>query len=237
MYNNGRKQSLIRGLDPRIKLYMICIYILMSLVTWKLIPVLIVFFAGLVLTWLCGHRIKYLWDISASAVCIELLIGLLFMFWLKPIYVLYIIMKLVSITFVFNAVIRCFKQHELLDGLISGFKLRTDTAKRVFLILQFYPSLEKQKKRVRNALKARGVDPDQGNMLTRFRTELVLSVPNYKSTYVESKRKSVAMNVRDFTSVRRRRRVTEMKLNFVDELFLIAEVVILLVAVYIQLFI
>ena len=146
-------------------------------------------------------------------------------------------MKLVMITIVFNSVIRCIKQYELPDALYAGFKLRTDTVKNVFLILQFYPSLEKQKKRVRNALKARGVDPDDGNMLTRFRTEIALAIPNNKSTYTESKRKAVAMNVRDYTSVKRRRRVSEMKLSFVDELALIIEVVILLAAVYCQLFV
>ena len=236
MYNNNRKLGSLKTYDPRVKLYILCMYFIMCIMAWKLVPVVITIITGVIIVRLTGLKLRYLWDISSSAILIEMIIVLVFLFFLKPLVVLYLILKVMAFTFVFNSVIRCFKQVELLDGLSSGFGLGAEMSKRVYSILQFYPRLERQKKRVRNALKARGVDPDGGGMITRFKTEFMLSFPNNRNTYVESVNRETAMKLRDYTSSKRRRRVYEMKMNLIDQVILIAGIILILAIVYLQIF-
>ena len=234
MYNNNRKLGSLKTYDPRIKLYILCMYLIMCILAWKLIPVIITILSGVIIVLLSGQKLKYLWDISVSAVLIELLVSLVFLFILKPLTLLYLILKVIMLTFVYNSVIRCFKQVELLDGLTTGFGLGAAMSRKIYTVLQFYPRLERQKKRVRNALKARGVDPDGGNILVRFKTEFMLSIPNNRNTYVESVNRETAMKMRDYTSTKRRKRVYEIKMNLVDEVVLIIGIILVLVVIYLQ---
>ena len=234
MYNNNRKLGSLKTYDPRVKLYIMCMYLIMCIVSWKVIPVTITCLSGIIIVLLSGQKLKYLWDISVSAILIELLIALILLFVLKPLMVLFLILKVIMLTCVYNSVIRCFKQVELLDGLTTGFELGAAMSKRIYTILQFYPRLERQKKRVRNALKARGVDPDGGNILVRFKTELMLSIPNNRNTFVESINRETAMGMRDYTSTKRRKRVYEIKMNLVDEVALIIGIIFVLIVIYLQ---
>ena len=234
MYNNNRKLGSLKTYDPRVKLYILCMYLIMCIVSWKVLPVVVTFCTGIIIVLLSGQKLKYLWDISVSAILIELLLGLVFLFILKPFTVLFLILKVIMFTFVYNSVIRCFKQVELLDGLSTGFGLGAAMSRRIYTILQFYPRFERQKKRVRNALKARGVDPDGGNILVRFKTEFMLSIPNYRNTYVESVNRQTAMKLRDYTSTKRRKMVYEIKMNLVDEVALIVGIVFVLIVIYLQ---
>ena len=80
MYNNNRKLGSIKTYDPRIKLYILCMYLIMCILAWKLIPVIITILSGVIIVLLSGQKLKYLWDISVSAVLIELLVSLVFLF-------------------------------------------------------------------------------------------------------------------------------------------------------------
>ncbi|HBZ02396.1 MAG TPA: hypothetical protein DEO83_01100 [Lachnospiraceae bacterium] len=236
MYNNNRKLGSLRTYDPRVKLYILCIYFIMCIISWKIIPVCITLAAGLIIVFLTGHKLRYLWDLSNVAILIELLIGLFLIFFLKPQIIVMLVLRVMIFTFVYNSVIRCFKQVELLDGLTSGFGLGAGMSRKVYSIMQFYPRLEKQKKRVRNALLARGVNPDEGGILTRFITDITLSIPNYQNTYDESVNREITMEMRDYTSSKRRKRVYEMKMSIVDEIVLIVGIILILAVLFFQIF-
>ena len=114
-------------------------------------------------------------------------------------------------------IMKSMKQGEILDGLSEGFGLRAKTAKTMMLILDFLPKVFREKKRGRKAQRARGVDPDSGNIIDKIRGNLLLAIPNIKYALTRSERQSEAMKKRQYLSVLRRNSIYDMKLNWVDK--------------------
>ncbi len=236
MHNNSRSIGALKTYDARTKLYILTAYLLMSFLGWKIIPIIIFLLSGIGIVFLSRIRINILWDMSKSAILIELVISLLCLTFLKPLMVVFIAVKLIMITLVYNSIMSCMKQVDVLDGLMIGFRLKIDATKRFYNILEYFPEVYSQKKRVRSALKARGVDPDSGNLIRRFVKETTLAVPNHRNAFVELSNRNRAMDMRSFTSARRRKRIYEMKLEVVDDIMLMLAVILIIGTVFTQVY-
>jgi energy-coupling factor transporter transmembrane protein EcfT len=236
MHSNSRSVGLLKTYDARTKLYIMLAYLLMFFIGWKLIPVLIFVLTGAAIIYISRLKPAILWDMSKSAVLVEILLSLILLMVVKPLLVLLVIIKLVMITFVYNSVMYCMKHVDVIDGLIGGFRLKINATRRLYSILEYFPEVYTQKKRVRSALKARGVDPDTGNIVSRFIKEILLAVPNHKNAYIELDNRNKAMDMRGFTSVRRRKRIYEMKFEVVDDIVLVLAIIMLLGTIFTQVY-
>ncbi len=232
MRNNSRSIGSLKTYDARTKLYILCMYLLMAIISWKLIPVIIFAVGGIAIVFLCRLKTALLWDMSKSACLIELIIGLLMLLFISPIYVIYIVIKLIMLTFVFNGIMACIKQVDMLDGLMRGFRMKVSPAKTIYSLVEYFPEVYSQKRRVRSALMARGVDPDSGNIFRRFWREIELAVPNHANAYNEIKDRMNTMDMRCFTSARRRSRIDEMSYNAVDYVVIAVMVILVLATIW-----
>ena len=231
MYNNNRNIGQLKTYDPRKKLYILLIYILIVLVSWKLPVFLISLLVAVIILLLCRVRPMSILVQSGEFIAVLLLMGLLLTLFTNVKAGVYFVVKTLMITFVYLAIMKNMKQIEVLDGLSLGFKMKAAAARRLSLIMDFIPMVEREKRRVRKAQMARGVESRSGNIFHRFRRELMLFVPNYRNTYIKIKRQKDVMNMRQFTSVKRRTRVHELSMTWIDEVVVIFFMIIFLLCI------
>ena len=73
-------------------------------------------------------------------------------------------------------------------------------------------------------------------IISRFIKEILLAVPNHKNAYIELDNRNKAMDMRGFTSVRRRKRIYEMKFEVVDDIVLVLAIIMLLGTIFTQVY-
>lgn len=233
---NKRRLDDFRTYDPRTKLHILLAYFIMTLANWKLIPVLICVLAGALIMVTTRPNYRVMLTSLAWTVIIELIIGVLCIIFLPTLIGVYIMLKLITFSIVYFNVIRSIKQGELLDGLAYGFGLRTKTARRIMRLLDFQVRYEKENRRVRKAQRARGVDPYGGSILQRFRKKVLLTVPNVQNTIVKQRRQRDAIEMKLYTSLKKRSPVNELKITWIDKTAMIFMIIILLVSIELMLF-
>lgn len=217
MHHNSRRIGALRTYDPRTKLHILLMYLIMCLVSWKIFPVLICALMGGILIYITRENLHKVASNAIGLLILELVIGVIVIV-AAPVRIgLYFTLKLYLYTIVSLLIVSGMKQAELLDGLAEGFGLRAKTARMLMLILDYLPKLYREKKRGRLAQRARGVDPESGNILDQFRKEILLTIPNLKYAFARSKSQYEAMNKKQYVSVIKRNSVVEMKLTWVDK--------------------
>lgn len=231
MYNNGRSVDEIKMYDPRVKLYIVLIYLIMTLVSWNVWSVIWCAVVAVYVVYLCRIRVAIILNSTKLALCLELIMGIILMFPFGFKIGLFVAVKLVTFTLVYYCLIRNLKQVEVLDGLMLGFRMKANAARRLSLVMDYLPKVEKEKKRALRAQKARGVDPDEGNIFERFRKEALVRISNYQYAYIKTKRQNRAMIKRHFLSEKRRVRVHGMKFTLLDDIVLLEFLLALLIVV------
>lgn len=212
-----RKIGDFKSYDPRTKLHILLMYLVLTLVSWNIWSLLVSFVMSLLIIYLLRDVAGSVISPAVGLLSLELLIGIICIIFLPTTTGLFITLKLLLYTIVSLMIMKSMKQGEILDGLAEGFGLRAKTAKIMMLILDFLPKVFREKKRGRKAQRARGVDPDSGNIIDRIRENLLLAIPNIKYALTRSERQAEAMKKRQYLSVLRRNSIYEMKLNWVDK--------------------
>lgn len=213
--------------DPRTKLHILLMFLIMTLIAWN--PVSIISY-----TITAGLLIYLLWDgfhkIITEAIillAVEVLAGLIFIIFTPTGFGLYLTYKLLLYTVISLMILNTMKQGEILDGVAYGFGVRTRTAKVILLILDYFPKVFREKRRSRQAQRAKGVDPDSGSIIDRLRKDMLLVIPNLKYAYSRSRKQYAAMNKKKYYSISRRNSIYEMKLTSVDKLITVAFLVLM----------
>ena len=212
-----RRLGIFKSYDPRTKLHILLMYLVLTLASWNIWSLLVSVVMSALLILLLWDGVQAVLGQAIELLSIELLIGIICIIFLPTATGLFITFKLLIFTIVYLLIMRSMKQGELLDGLAEGFGLRAKTAKTMMLMLDFLPKIYREKKRGRKAQRARGVDPDSGNIIDRFRENMLLAIPNIKYAYTRTLRQSESMKKRQYLSVIRRNSIYEMKLNWVDK--------------------
>ena len=200
MHNNSRRISRLKTYDPRIKLYILLIYLILTLATWDVIGMTLFVLTGAFLIFLCREELQKVISNAKGQMIILLLIGIVCMIFLPLKIGFYIAVKLEMLTVVSLLIVTSMKQSDILYGLTQGFRLRSGTARMLMLILDFIPKIYREKKRGRMAQRARGVDPFSGKIFEKLRKEMLLAIPDIKYAYARSKRQYEAMDKRQFIS-------------------------------------
>ena len=226
-----RKLGSLKSYDPRTKLYLIVLLTAIMAVGWKWQVMVIGVAMAFVLIAIIEVDITAILRSYLNIVAAAILVSAIVSFTVSIKIGAFTAIKLLLLIIVAGGISKTMKQAEVLDALSQGFGFGAGASKRLSAILTFLPHVEREKARVRMAQRARGVNPYEGNIISRFRKDLMLAIPNYKCTYIKTKRQLVAMEMHQYTSTKRRSRVQSLKFMWVDELMLILYIIMLLVSV------
>ena len=226
-----RKLGSLKSYDPRTKLYLIVLLTAIMAVGWKWQVMVIGVAMALVLIAIIEVDITAILRSYLNIVAAAILVSAIVSFTVSIKIGAFTAIKLLLLIIVAGGISKTMKQAEVLDALSQGFGFGAGASKRLSAILTFLPHVGREKARVRMAQRARGVNPYEGNIISRFRKDLMLAIPNYKCTYIKTKRQLVAMEMHQYTSTKRRSRVQSLKFMWVDELMLILYIIMLLVSV------
>jgi energy-coupling factor transporter transmembrane protein EcfT len=226
-----RKLGSLKSYDPRTKLYLIVLLTAIMAVGWKWQVMVIGVAMAFVLIAIIEVDITAILRSYLNIVAVAILVSAIVSFTVSIKIGAFTAIKLLLLIIVAGGISKTMKQAEVLDALSQGFGLGAGASKRLSAILTFLPHVGREKARVRMAQRARGVNPYEGNIISRFRKDLMLAIPNYKCTYIKSKRQLVAMEMHQYTSTKRRSRVQSLKFMWVDELMLILYIIMLLVSI------
>ena len=231
MHNNSRRIGQLKTYDSRTKLYMLTGYFVMTLVSWKVIPILICFVAMVLILFISNVGFNKIALCSLSAIALELVIGLVFELTVSVKLGLYLTFKMLTMTLVFNTIVNNMDQAGILDALGRGFGLSASMSRKLCVCLGFFPRLYKERTRAVKAQKARGITNKGVGFRTLVHRQVILTVPNIKSAYVRSKRQSAAMLTRGYTSVKRRTSISTLAYTWVDDLVLLVMVIMILASI------
>ena len=225
--NKERRLGNLASYDPRTKLYLFVLLTLIMAVGWKWQVLIIGIAMALVIVAITEVDLYKALMLSIRAFVISLIISIIVAIFVSIKIGAFLLIKLLLLTLIAGFISQTMKQSDVLDGLAKGFGLNAQTAKRLSAVLTFVPHLEREKKRVKMAQRARGVDPDGGSFMSKLRKDIMLAIPNYKCTIIKSGRQMTAMEMRQYTSVKRRKCVHELKFTWVDEVILLIFIIAL----------
>ncbi len=107
------------------------------------------------------------------------------------------------------------------------FKIQVHTlAMMMTLALRFIPTLMEEIEKIMNAQKARGADLESGNVIQRAKSLVPILVPLFVSSFRRAYELAFAMECRCYTGGNNRTRMKQMKLSWLDLLFGISMVAI-----------
>ncbi|MCR5213471.1 MAG: energy-coupling factor transporter transmembrane protein EcfT [Eubacterium sp.] len=227
MYNNSRRIDILKSYDPRTKLHIALMFVVATLFSWKLIPVLVTIIMAFILILLCRTGIKALVSNCISVLLLSIILGIIFMIILPINIGLYIMLKLISLSLVYVALEKNIKQGEVIDGLALGFGLRAKTTRRLFSFLDFPSKVIREKRRARKAQIARGVDPG-GTLFSRFHKEMLLALPNLNAAMSRTRKQNRSMDKRQYSSTRRRNVFVPLRLQMTDKVISIIFMIFML---------
>lgn len=103
------------------------------------------------------------------------------------------------------------------------FKIQVHTlAMMMTLALRFIPTLIEEIDKIMNAQKARGADLEGGNLIDRAKALVPILVPLFVSSFRRAYELAFAMECRCYTGGNNRTRMKQMKITYLDVLFIIA---------------
>ncbi|MBR6403003.1 MAG: energy-coupling factor transporter transmembrane protein EcfT [Eubacterium sp.] len=233
--NKERRLGNLASYDPRTKLYLVVLLTLIMAVGWKWQVMIIGVAMSLVIVAITEVDFMKVLTMSIRAFIVSLIISIIVAIFVSIKVGVFLLIKLLLLTLIASFVAQTMKQSDVLDALAKGFGMNAQTAKRLSAVLTFVPHLEREKKRVKMAQRARGVDPDEGSFISKLRKDFMLAIPNYKCTFIKTGRQMKAMEMRQYTSVKRRKCVHELKFTWVDEVILLIFIIALAASILLML--
>ena len=227
----NRRFSVLRSYDPRTKLHILLMYLVVTAVAWNAPAMALSVLIAALVIYMSRESLRPVVSMSLLLLLLDIIIGVVSMIAMPFKYGFYTTVKLLLLTFVYLLIAK--------------------TTKVLLIILDFIPKVYREKKRGRKAQKARGISPDGvysrrvfvriGNksfrqpdvrhVFSRIRQEALLAIPNVKYAFTRSKRQSEAMTRRQYLSTIRRNPVYELKLTTVDKVSTIIYMILMLVTI------
>ncbi len=111
---------------------------------------------------------------------------------------------------------------------LKVFNIQVNTlAMMMTLALRFIPTLIEEIDKIMNAQKARGADLENGNLIQRAKALVPILVPLFVSSFRRAYELAFAMECRCYTGSNKRTRMKQMKLTWLDLLFVLGIAVLI----------
>lgn len=245
--------SIIHRLDPRVKLILVVVYMVILFMAQNLISLLICLLFSLMLYPIAHIPLKMAWKNISSILPILLFTAIINLFFVDGV----VLWSWKFITITERGVMMAVLMLIRISSLLSGTALLTyttspialtDGMERLFaplnklhfpvheismmmtIALRFIPTLIDETDKIMSAQKARGADMESGNFLQRMKAMVPILVPLFVSAFRRADDLALAMESRCYHGGEGRTRMRQMKITSVD---LIASLVVILLCVVI----
>ena len=211
-----RGGGILRRLDPRCKLYMILVYVILTLLSGHPLALGLGTLALIAAWGMSGlPLLTILW--SAHGVLIMLVISELFsLIWLPVDAVLLSSWRLSLIILMSVIFSKTTEPRDILDGLRDGFPIGEGAAMSLAIALDFLPRLGREMERLKVAAASRGALYDEGTIFARVKQTIPLLIPLFRSTLRSAGRLADAMDLRGYNAGVKRTRMVPLKYHKKD---------------------
>ncbi len=202
--------SVIHRLDPRLKLYSLLGYVILTLLAGN--PILLAVSGGMFLLvyLLSGLSILGLLRSARSVLCLILVSWLLSLIWVDMSAAGLTLCRLVLITLMSVIFSRTTPPRDILDGLRTGFPISEGAAMSLVIAFDFLPQLGREMEDIRCAAVSRGSLIEDGNPLKRLKGYIPLLIPIFRKTLQHAGNLADAMDLRGYDSGKKRTRIEPM---------------------------
>lgn len=227
--------SVLRRLDPRTKLYILPIIVILALFESHPFQLLLTTVFFVATFFLSGVSILQLLK-SARHVLILLVVTELFSWiWVDTVTVLMTFWRLVLITFFSVLFSRTTEVRGILDGLRQGLPVTEGAAMSFTIALDFLPQLGREMEELKTAAVSRGAALEEGRVMDRIRDYTALIIPLFRRTISHAGILADAMDLRAYDAGKKRTRMeplrfeTEDKIAFILCILYIAGIITMMV--------
>lgn len=213
--------GLIGRLDPRCKLYILPIYVVLLLLSDS--PVLLGIATAYFLTaWLLsGLPLPGLIRSGRSVLLLALVTQLLSLIWGDLVTAGLTFWRLTLIALMSVIFSKTTAPRDILDGLRQGYPITEGAAMSLTIALDFLPQLGREMEELRCAAISRGAMLEEGSIPERVRDFLPLLIPLFRKTIRHAEVLSDAMDVRGYNAGGKRTRLEPLQYSRADRVTLI----------------
>ena len=210
--------GVLRRLDPRTKLYILPIIVILVLFEKSSFQLLLTTVFFVVAFFLSGITVLQLLR-SARHVLILLLITELFSWiWVDTVTVLMTFWRLVLITFFSVLFSKTTEVRDILDGLRQGFPITEGAAMSFTIALDFLPQLGREMEELKAAAISRGAALEDGPVMERIRDYTTLIIPLFRRTIGHAGTLADAMDLRAYDAGKKRTRMEPLRFETADKI-------------------
>ena len=241
-----RVVSPIHMLDPRIKFFYVCAIFVVAIIFWELLPLIVLFLAQIPFVLLARVQKEWIRSLRGAAFLASIIFATNLIF--RFIYAGYVLTAqdleyASAMTFRFVVLVESFSIFFLTtspDHL--GLALEQSHIPYEFCFafttaVRFVPVLAEEAQTIMDAQKARGLELEKGNFLTRIRNYIPILIPLIISAIRRSLELAEAMESRAWGAIKKRTNLYVLKIRRADYLLILISILILAISVYIRFYI
>ncbi|MBE0525829.1 MAG: energy-coupling factor transporter transmembrane protein EcfT [Candidatus Thorarchaeota archaeon] len=239
VFQYTRQNSVMHELDPRAKLLLSIVLAIISLLFLEIFPLLIVI-AVLIPLMAAAKSLKR-WLRSMKGLSVLLIFILIFNTLLStypnPLnYSIALVLRLIALMTSFSTFFLTVHPDELSQALIQ-MRVRFEFAFAMSMAMRYVPTLGQEAYAIMDTQKARGVELDKGNLLTRIRNIVPIIVPLIIVSIRRALSIAESMESRGFGANKERTYLNKLSFRKRDWAVCILSLVVLIVVIYVRLYI
>ncbi len=239
VFQYTRQDSIVHRLDPRAKLLLSIVLAVISLLFLDIFPLLIII--GVLIPMMTAAKSLRRWLRSMKGLSILLVFILIFNTLLStypnPLnYSIALILRLIALMTSFSIFFLTVPPDELSQALIQ-MRVKFEFAFAMSMAMRYVPTLGQEAYAIMDTQKARGVELDKGNILTRIRNIVPIIVPLIIVSIRRALSIAESMESRGFGASKNRTYMEKLSFKKRDWAVCIISLVVLIMVIYIRLYI
>ena len=240
VFQYTRQDSLMHKLDPRAKLLLAIVLAVISLLFLEIFPLLIIIFGVLIQLMAAAKSVRR-WLKSMKGLSVLLVFILVFNTLLSTFpnplnYSIALVLRLIALMSSFSIFFLTVHPDELSQALIQ-MKVRFEFAFAMSMAMRYVPTLGQEAYAIMDTQKARGVELDKGNILTRIRNIVPIIVPLIIVSIRRALSIAESMESRGFGATKDRTYLEMLSFRKRDWAICIIALLVLVGVIYIRLYI
>ena len=239
VFQYTRQDSIMHRLDPRAKLLLSIVLAIISLLFLEIFPLL--FIITILIPMMVAAKSLRRWLKSMNGLSVLLIFILIFNTLLStytnPLnYSIALVLRLVALMTSFSIFFLTVHPDELSQALIQ-MRVRFEFAFAMSMAMRYVPTLGQEAYAIMDTQKARGVELDKGNILTRIRNIVPIIVPLIIVSIRRALSIAESMESRGFGASKNRTYMEKLSFQKRDWAVCILSLLILVLVIYIRLYI
>ena len=239
VFQYTRQESIMHSLDPRAKLLLAIVLAVISMLYLEIFPLLIIL--AVLIPLMAAAKSLRRWLRSMKGLSVLLIFILVFNTLLStypnPLnYSIALVLRLVALMTSFSSFFLTVQPDELSQALIQ-MRVRFEFAFAMSMAMRYVPTLGQEAYAIMDTQKARGVELDKGNLLTRIRNIVPIIVPLIIVSIRRALSIAESMESRGFGASKNRTYMEKLSFRKRDWAVCVVSLLVLVLVIYIRLYI